>query len=124
MRYNPSFMKRPVSVTLIAWLLITSGTAGIAYHITDVKNWQPFPFGYFGILLIRVLAIVAGIYMLRGSNWARWVALLWIAFHLAISFFDDWTKVGVHAVVLAIFCYILLRPAATAYFRQQITART
>src|SRR5512147_1249347 len=123
MRYNPSLMKRPFSISLIAWLLILSGAAGIAYHITDVKTLQPFRYEYIAVLVIRVLAILAGIFMLRGRDWARWAALLWITFHLAISFFDDWTKVAVHAVVLAIFCYILLRPFATAYFRQQTTAR-
>lgn len=110
-------MKRPLSVTLIACLLILSGIAGIAYHITDVKSWHPFPYEYLAILLIRVLAIVAGIYLLRGQDWARWLALVWIAFHLAISFFNDWSQVAVHTVVLAIFCYVLLRPAANAYFR-------
>ena len=112
-------MKRPITVTLIALLLLLSGVAGIAYHLTDVKTWHPFPYGYVAILLIHVLDIVAGIYMLRGHNWARWVALLWIAFHLAISFFNSWSQVAVHSVVLAIFAYVLLRPAAAAYFRSQ-----
>ncbi|MGE5112455.1 MAG: hypothetical protein ACM3JB_16440 [Acidobacteriaceae bacterium] len=115
-------MKRPLTVTLIALLLLLSGVAGIAYHITDVKTWHPFSYEYVAILLIRVLAILAGIYMLRGHDWARWVALLWITFHLVISFFNSWSQVAVHSVVLAIFAYVLLRPAATAYFRPQTTA--
>ncbi len=112
-------MKRPLSVTLIACLLMLSGAAGIAYHITDVRTWHPFPYEYIAILLIRVLAILAGSFMLRGNDWARWVALLWITFHLGISFFNDWRQVAVHTVVLAIFAYVLLRPAATAFFRQK-----
>ena len=115
-------MKRPLSITLIACLLILAGGAGVAYHITDVKSWHPFPYGYIAILLIRVLAILAGICMLRGRDWARWVALLWIAFHLVISFWNSWSQVAVHAVVLAIFACVLLRPAATAYFHLQKTA--
>lgn len=114
--------KRPLSVTLLALLLMLSGAAGIAYHLTDMKTWHPFPYGYFAILLIRVLAILAGIYMLRGQDWARWVAILWITFHLVISFFNAWSQVAVHTVVLAIFCYVLLRPAATAYFRSSSSA--
>ncbi len=112
-------MNRPLSVTLIAVLLLLSGVAGIAYHITDVKTWHPFPYEYVSVLLIRVLAILAGIYMLRGHDWARWVALLWITFHLGISFFNSWSQVAVHMLVLVVFAYVLLRPAATAYFRQQ-----
>ncbi len=110
-------MTRPLSITLIAGLLILSGAAGIAYHVTDVITWHPFPYGYIGILFIRLLAIIAGIYMLRGSDWARWLALLWITFHLAISFFNSWSQVAVHTVVLVIFAYVLLRPAASVYFR-------
>ncbi len=114
-------MKRPISVTLIAVLLLLSGTAGIAYHITDVKTWHPFPYEYIAILLIRLLAILAGIYLLRGHDWARWVALLWVAFHLMISFWNSWSQVVVHTAVLAIFAWVLLRPAATAYFRPDET---
>jgi len=115
-------MKRPLSVTLVACLLILSGAAGIAYHITDVRIRHPFPYEYLAILLIRILAIVAGIYLLRGHDWARWLALLWITFHLVISFFNSWSQVAVHTVVLAIFAYVLLRPAATAYFHPQRAA--
>lgn len=122
MRYNFPSMKRPLSVTLIAVLLLLSGIAGIVYHITDVKTWHPFPYGYIAILFVRVLAIIAGIFMLRGKDWARWIALLWIAFHLAISFFNAWSQVAVHTLVLAIFCYVLLRPDANAFFRPQRTA--
>ena len=114
-------MKRPLSVTLIALLLILAGAAGIAYHFTDVNTWHPFPYGYIAILFIRLLAILAGIYLLRGRDWARWLALLWIAFHVGISFFDSWGAVVIHACFLAIFAYVLLRPAATAYFRTQKT---
>jgi hypothetical protein len=112
-------MKRPISVTLIAWLLILTGAAGIAYHITDLTSWHPFPYGNIAILLVRALAILAGVYLLRGSNWARWLAIIWIAFHVGISFFNSWSQVAVHTVVLAIFAYVLLRPAATAYFHPQ-----
>ena len=115
-------LKRPLSITLIACLLILSGTAGIAYHITDAKTWHPFPYEYIAVLLIRLLAIIAGIYVLRGHDWARWVALLWIAFHLTISFWNSWSQVAVHTLILAIFASVLLRPAANAYFRQQNTA--
>lgn len=112
-------MKRPLSVTLIALLLILSGGAGIAYHFTDVITWHPFPYGYIAILIVRTLAILAGIYLLRGHDWARWLALLWITFHLVISFFNGWSQVAVHTVVLTIFAYVLLRPAANAYFREK-----
>ena len=33
------------------------------------------------------LAIVCGVFLLRGHNWARWLALAWIAFHVVLSAF-------------------------------------
>ncbi len=36
--------------------------------------------------------------MLRGSNWARWLALAWIAFHVFLSFLHSWQQVLVHCL--------------------------
>ena len=37
------------------------------------------------VLAIGVAAIVGGIYVLRGANWARWLLAVWMALHVAIS---------------------------------------
>ena len=42
---------------------------------------------FVGITVIGVAAVVAGVFMLRGRNWARWLALAWMASHVAISVF-------------------------------------
>ncbi len=76
---------------------------------------------YFASILIPVLsflAAVAGTFILLGRNWARWLALVWVASHVAISFFDSWQEVTMHAVIFLLIAYILLYPAAGAYFRQ------
>jgi hypothetical protein len=117
-------MKRPLSVTILAVVLLLAGLVGFIYHALDLRSWHSFPWDTILIELIRVLAVIAGIYMLRGRDWARWVAILWIALHVVISAFNAWGEFAMHAAILAIFTYILVRPAATAYFRQQKTAST
>ena len=39
--------------------------------------------------------------MFRGQNWARWLALLWMAFHVAISF-PVVRQVVTHSIIFAL----------------------
>ena len=65
---------------------------------------------------MRVLAIVAGVFMLRGSNWARWLAILWIASHVIISAFHPISELAIHIVVFALFAFVLFRSESADYF--------
>jgi hypothetical protein len=108
--------KRPIAVTILACVLMAAGVMGIAYHLPDFSPKHPFRYENLGILLLRVAAIVAGVFMLRGRNWARWLALAWIAFHLILSFFHSVGEVVIHGLVFALFAWFLFRPDARAYF--------
>jgi hypothetical protein len=59
---------------------------------------------------------VAGVFLLRGQNWARWLALAWITFHVVISY-GVLRELVVHGVICVVFAWILFRPAAGRYFR-------
>ena len=113
-------IKRPVSITLLAVLLIATGFLGLVYHARDINLQHPLQNDTLWVELIRVLAIVAGIFMLRGHNWARWLALAWIAFHVVISFWHSWSQVAVHVLVFAVFALFLFRPAAARYFKTEV----
>lgn len=108
--------KRPISVTIVSLVLIAAGVAGIAYHSTDLKAFQSVQFDMLGILLIRILAVIAGVFMLFGHNWARWLAIAWIGAHVGISFYHSLGQVAIHAIVLLIFAFILFRAPARDYF--------
>jgi hypothetical protein len=107
--------KRPVLVTVVSLLLIVTGAGGLVFHgmqftradlVDDVL-----------IAAVSIVAIVAGVFLLRGSNWARWLAMLWIGFHVAISAFDSAQKLAIHIVVFAVFGFVLFRSEAVNYFR-------
>jgi hypothetical protein len=106
--------KRPISVTLLAALLIVACEMGIVYHFTDFRS--ALPGEYFGVLAIRLLAIVCGLFLLRGKDWARWLAMGWIAFHVGLSYFHSMQQMAMHAVVLVVFAVVLFRPTANRYF--------
>jgi hypothetical protein len=115
--------KRPVTVTIIGWLLVVVGAVGVALLLWQVKPSQLFQNENVWIFLVRLLAVVCGIFMLRGSNWARWLSLAWIALHVGIAFFDSLRQGVGHSVILLLVAYFLFRPEASTYFRRDKTLR-
>jgi hypothetical protein len=108
--------KRPLSVTIVGCVYIVTGAIGFAYHFHDLLL-RPFPPDSLWIALVRLLAIVAGAFLLCGRNWSRWLALAWIAFHVILSAFHPFFQLAVHCLFLAVIAWSLLRPAAARYFR-------
>jgi len=101
--------KRPLAVTIIGWLYIAVGAIGFGYHIRELTT-EPW------IEAVRLLAIVAGAFLLRGQNWARWLVLAWMAFHIWVGWLNGWQQATMHALFLAILAFFLLRPPAARYF--------
>jgi hypothetical protein len=111
--------KRPLVVTVLSCLLVAAGAIGLVYHLSEFKSLHPFPYEILLVCLVRLLAIVSGVFMLRGDNWARWLAVAWIAFHVVVSFFHSLGEVVVHGVLLALFAYGLFRSDAAGYFSRK-----
>ena len=107
---------RPISVTVISCVLVVTGAIGFAYHLIDFKSQHPFQYDIVWVGLVRLTAIVCGVFMLRGCNWARWLTLVWIAYHVVLSVFHPLYQLGVHGLLFAVFAYFLFRPQATEYF--------
>jgi hypothetical protein len=106
--------KRPLSVTIVSFVYIAAGLVGFVYHLSDWK--LPLQHEIVWISLVRLLAIVAGLFMLRGSNWARWLALIWITFHVVVGALHGWTQLLPHALLLTAIAFFLLRRPATQFF--------
>lgn len=68
--------------------------------------------------ITEAAAIVIGVCLLLRQGWARWVAVAWMAFHVAISF-PDAAKVAVHAVMCALIVWALFRPESRGWFRKE-----
>jgi hypothetical protein len=107
---------RPLSVTIIGWMYIAVGAIGFAYHSTEFSR-RPFQYEIVWIELIRLLAVVSGVYMLRGHNWARWLALAWIGAHVILSAFNSLSQLAIHVVFFAILTFFLTRSTANHYYR-------
>jgi hypothetical protein len=113
---SPGPAKRPVWVTAVAVVLGLSGVVGLAYHSSELSANTPLLSEEYGVLLLRLVAIVTGVFLFRGANWARWLALAWIGFHVVISL-PDVGKSLTHVVILAIFAMVLFSRNSTTWFR-------
>jgi hypothetical protein len=117
--------KRPISITILASGYLVVGTVGFAVHFRAILARQAFQYADALTELTELIAIVCGVFMLQGRNWARWLALAWIAVHVAISFFSSphffsaMQKVAIHGLFLALIAYFLFRPNARSYFQHQ-----
>jgi len=109
--------KRPVPVTIVSVVLIATGAIGFVSHFTDFSRQSLFEYDVIGISLVSLAALLSGVCMLRAANWARWLAMAWIGFHVILSIFHSPVQVAVHLLVAAAFWYFLFRPAANDYFR-------
>jgi len=59
---------------------------------------------------------VAGVFLLRGARWARWLVLAWLAFHVVVSALNSLSDAMAHVVLLLVVGYFLLGPPASKYF--------
>lgn len=108
--------KRPISITILAWLYIAVGVLGTAAHYADFRAHKPIVNEFVSITLLGAVAIVAGAFMLRGRNWARWLALAWMASHVAISAFHPLHELIIHSALFVLFAFLLFQRKARAYF--------
>ena len=108
--------RRPHSVTVIAVLFLAAGAVGLAYHATEFKISGPFQYELVLVLLVRLLAVIGAVFMLRAHNWARWLLVIWMAYHVGLSALHSLSELIVHGLLLAVITYFLFRRTASIYF--------
>ncbi len=111
--------KRPISVTILACIYLLVGVAGFVFHFKELWTRQP---DGFAIELVEIVAVVCGIFMLRGQSWARWLAIVWMGFHVALSAFHPLPELIIHSVFFVAIAWILFRADARRYFRDDLVA--
>ena len=104
--------KRPLSIVIVSCLYIAVGTIGFVYHFP-----RPGAFHYEDLWIeaTELLAFLAGVFMLRRHNWARWLAVAWISFHVAISF-PMVRQIAIHSLLLVVIVLVLFQSRGRQYF--------
>jgi uncharacterized membrane protein len=108
--------RRPLPISIIGWLFLAAGIVGLVYHSREFRQWTPFQYDVALVCIVRLIAIVASLFLLRGHNWARWLLVVWIAYHVILSGLHSAFQAIVHSVLLAVIAYFLFRRAVAPYF--------
>src|SRR5215471_12223099 len=103
--------RRPLDVTIIGCMYIVAGATGFAYHVTEFQAPHPLQYDLLWVEVLRLIAIVCGVYMLRGSNWARWLGLVWIAYHVVLSAFHFWSELVIQPTLRSLHIFSFSRPS-------------
>lgn len=109
--------KRPFPVTIISWLFIAAGTVGFIYHASEFSSHEPFGNDVLWVLFVRLLAVVGGVFTLRGADWGRWLLAAWMAYHVVLSVFHPVEQLIIHTALLAVILFFLFRPKINKYFK-------
>ncbi len=105
---------RPISVTVVAWIFIAVGVIAFVWNFPALMQLRK---DAFAVELVELVGLTAGIFMLRRQNWARWLALGWMAFHLIITLVPPFHGLAVHLIIFLGIAILLLRADASRYFR-------
>jgi len=118
--------QRHRSIAVIAWIFIAVGTAGLlkdlwpllspnaASQLAKLKADGLADLG--PAWTSRLLAILGGVGLLRGYNWARWLLVVWMVFHIGLSALHSPGELLVHAAIFIPILYLLFRRSTTSYF--------
>jgi len=104
--------RRPLSITIISWILIVFGSIALlsgVLPLSDIKS-------HWYVHLSRILEIVAGVFMLYGRNWARWLLVAWIAFHIVVGALNGLVSLAMHVVIFSVILFFVFRRDANVYF--------
>ena len=109
--------KRPHEVTVIGCIFIAVGVIGFTYHVRELSRAINLDTAL--VCFVRLLAIIGGVFMLRGNNWARWLLFIWMVYHIILSAFHSIRELLMHCVIFGIIIYLLIRRRASAYFQTE-----
>jgi hypothetical protein len=109
-------MKRPLAVTITGWIFIAAGTIGFLYHIKEVDIRNLFSNDALWVQAVRLFAMAGGILTLQGSNFGRWLIVIWMVYHVFLSYFHGMSELIMHAVILGCVCLALFYSKANTFF--------
>jgi len=135
---------RPISVSIVAWLLILSGTIALvtmlvmivevnaimtsnAVAAQELRAKALLPLEALAVILLLGTAIVpiAGIAMLNQKNWGRWLYVVGNPATTAVGIVSGGASATLipSVIFFVVATFFLFRPIANAYFSGAPTAR-
>jgi hypothetical protein len=108
---------RSLPIVIFSCLFVTAGVVGIIYHAADLTELGA-SVEVIWVLIVRLLAIVGGVFAIQRKNWARWLLFLWVCFHVALSLYHPLSELIVHVVLLVAFVYVFFLSKSSSVFKK------
>ena len=108
-------MKRPIAVMIVVAVYLLVGIMGFVYHFNELTAGHG---DAVTIELTELLAVVSGVGLMLRRNWARWLALGWVVFHVVISLFHPLRELLIHAALCVLIAWLLFRPGTARWFKE------
>ena len=114
--------QRPRSITIISWIFIIFGSIALligvlpigditfAQRLADLKS-------HWYVHLSRFLQIIIGVFMIYGHDWARWLLVAWIAFHVVVGALHGWLQLLTHVVIFSVILLFVFQLPSSEFFR-------
>lgn len=112
--------KAPLPVLIVAIALMLAGVFGFFYHLKDFADDNQKIYVTVLVELLRIIAIVSGVLLLRSNNIGRWLSVAWVLLHVVTSAFNSLNETIMHVVVLMIVTVLLYLPVSSAWFKKQL----
>lgn len=121
-------MKRPTSISVIAWFLIVTSVLSLPFTYRSFHDPVALELLSKSLMSIQLqlafamvgglLTIAAGVGMLKGADWSRKLYIGWSILGLIVAFVTSPIKLALipGTLVLALFIWLLYRPLANAWF--------
>jgi hypothetical protein len=107
--------KPPIPVVIVVAVYLLVGVMGFVYHFRELTAGHQ---DAIAIELTELTAVVAGVGLLMQKNWARWLALAWVVFHVVLSLFHPLGELLIHAILCILIAWLLFRPATAQWFKR------
>lgn len=119
-------MRIPFTIAVASWLFVATGCIGIVAgampitgaaasgQLASIDSHTLADAGWASGS--GVIAVLAGAFMLRGANWARWVCAAWMAAHIGLSMLHSLSRVAVHLVIFGMISYAVFLTPEAAFF--------
>jgi len=108
-------------VLIVVAIYLLVGVAGFVYHFNELTAGHH---DAIAIELTELTAVVAGVGLLMRKNWARWLALAWVVFHVVISLFHPLGELLIHAALCSLIAWLLFRPRTEQWFKQDLRTKS
>lgn len=110
--------KSPLPILIVIILLILSGVVGFIYHLQDFADANQKLYETILVELLRIVAIIAGVLLLKANSMGKWLAIGWVLLHVIISAFNSLEQTLMHIAVLVIVSVLLFLPVSARYFKK------